>query len=556
MTSRRLRITLLFFLIGAILLGFWLDRASLQSKEEMLHRTLGTYVERFAGRVDLSEEEINYLEQDSLSRGYFLYLRSGADVLFSNASELVRETPSPGAGVSVYRSAHLSSRVIVARSELGNGSMRLYYPLRLQWPLLLWVASVSTLLFFLLIRDYVEHRAVQSDWLSAARRIREEDPQQEWGQAPAYMLPLFSAVDKRLQQADKKTRDLMLDHSQMEAIVYSVGSGVIALDEDHNVFQINPAAAQMLGVTREEAIGKDALLLLRDNDIDDALASYDAGGDLPQEPFTLQMEGRDLSVLLSKILYSTFETGITMTIEDTTELNRLLKMRRDFVANVSHELRTPLTSIKGFTQTLIELNVDPEESKRFLRIIDSEVEKLELLVSDLEVLATIEKNEQLREDDVPFYPSEIIEDEREALMALLERTPLELEMDIPKSNSFAYGNPNLYRQLVYNLTENAVKYSKPEGGTIRIELREEGETGYLHVSDEGIGIPPHEIPRIFERFYRVDRSRGAAAAGTGLGLAIVKHIAISMGGEVSAQSTPGQGSVFTFVYPLTELTRT
>ncbi|HHX03043.1 MAG TPA: PAS domain-containing protein [Tissierellia bacterium] len=556
MKSRRKATSILIFILIAFLIGFWMDRSAQRAIEETAMRTLETYIQRYADRTELRAEEIAQIDQDAHTHNYYLHIRNGDQILFSNAKELVRETPSPGTGVSVYRSKHLNARVVVVRSELGRGAMRLYQPLQLDWPISIWIPAVTSILFLLLIREYLEEKACKREWEAVSRRVREEEPLLNWEQMPSHAGPLMAAIDRRLESSKEKSRSMSVDNVQIEAILHSVETGVVALDEELRVFLINPAAARLLHISRDEALGKDVLLLFRDNDFDDALEHYRTSGILPSEPFPIRFAGRDLSIRLSTTLFSALESGLTLAIEDTTELNKLLTMRREFISNVSHELRTPLTSIKGFTETLMTLDVDPENSKRFLRILDSEVDRLEKLVSDLEILSSIEKYEDLQEREESFYPSEVLEEERESLQALVTRANnIELTMDIEPSTRPAFGRTNLFLQLVHNLCENAVKYSKPEGGKVTIRLQEEGFRGILEVEDTGIGIPDKDIERIFERFYMVDRSRSLNVPGTGLGLAIVKHIAITFGGEVQVQSKLGEGSRFIFYFPLSEFTR-
>jgi signal transduction histidine kinase len=556
MKSRRKATSILIFILIAFLIGFWMDRSAQRAIEETAMRTLETYIQRYADRTELRAEEIAQIDQDAHTHNYYLHIRNGDQILYSNARELVRETPSPGTGVSVYRSKHLNARVVVVRSELGRGAMRLYQPLQLDWPISIWIPAMTSILFLLLIREYVEEKAYKREWEAVSRRVREEEPLLTWEQMPSHAGPLMAAIDRRLASSKEKNRSMSVDNVQIEAILHSVETGVVALDEELRVFLINPAAARLLHISRDEALGKDVLLLFRDNDFDDALEHYRTSGILPSEPFPIRFAGRDLSIRLSTTLFSALESGLTLAIEDTTELNKLLTMRREFISNVSHELRTPLTSIKGFTETLMTLDVDPENSKRFLRILDSEVDRLEKLVSDLEILSSIEKYEDLQEKEEAFYPSEVLEEERESLQALVTRANnIELTMDIEPSTRPAFGRTNLFLQLVHNLCENAVKYSKPEGGKVTIRLQEEGFRGILEVEDTGIGIPDKDIERIFERFYMVDRSRSLNVPGTGLGLAIVKHIAITFGGEVQVQSKLGEGSRFIFYFPLSEFTR-
>jgi two-component system phosphate regulon sensor histidine kinase PhoR len=232
-----------------------------------------------------------------------------------------------------------------------------------------------------------------------------------------------------------------------------------------------------------------------------------------------------------------------------TQLRRLEEMRRDFVANVSHEIRTPLTAIKGFVETLHH-NTDatPEEAERFLGIISRHVDRLNTIIEDLLMLSRIEneaeqgeiKREKIRLRDILQNALQIARPQAEE-----KRIRIELAGD---EELLAMVDPVLLEQAVVNLLDNAVKYSDPEK-RVRISAEADGDGIRIDVRDQGIGIDKRHLPRLFERFYRVDKARSRAAGGTGLGLAIVKHIAQAHGGQVTVESRPGEGSCFTIHLP-------
>lgn len=556
MRIRRKAFTLLILILMCFLIGYWIDRSAQRTIEDLAMKTLEVYIQRYWGRMELSQEETAQIDHDSRMHGYYLHMRTDDRVIYSNATDLVRETPSSGEGISIYRSKHLQSRTLLIRSELGRGSMRLYLPIKPDWPISLWLPAASGLILLFSIWQYHEESCVRREWETVSLRVKNGEPLKDWEEAPAHADSLLSAMDRRFQQDRELLVQMRDDRSEMEAILRSVETGVVALDEEYRVLFINPAAADMFHIEEEEAIGKDALLLLRSNEFDDVIEEYKKGADLPDEPFQLRLGNRDLSVHLSPTIYTAHESGVTLAIEDTTKLNRLLSIRREFVSNVSHELRTPMTSIKGFTQTLLTMDVNSPQAKRFLRILESEVDRLEQLVADLEILSTIEKNEDQTPEGEIFSPSEALQEEKGSIETILLPHPdIKLRWDVAYSRRRAVGSSALFRQLAYNLCENAVKYSKPSGALLIVRLRETENFGILEIEDNGVGIPEKDIARIFERFYRVDRSRSSEIAGTGLGLAIVKHIAITLGGEIQVDSKLGIGSRFTFTFPLTDFTR-
>jgi two-component system phosphate regulon sensor histidine kinase PhoR len=235
---------------------------------------------------------------------------------------------------------------------------------------------------------------------------------------------------------------------------------------------------------------------------------------------------------------------VVAVFHDISELKRLEKVRRDFVANVSHELRTPVTVIKGYAETLLTgaLTTDPERAAGFLEKIDRHADRLASLVGDLLILSELEAGE------TPLQPAPVaIESAVAHACALLEEKAsakgISIERDGLGKVSPVLADRGKLEQVMVNLLDNALKYT-PDNGAITISANEEDDMVAIMVSDTGIGIPPKDLPRIFERFYRVDTARSREQGGTGLGLAIVKHIIQQHGGSVAVESTPGKGSTF------------
>jgi two-component system phosphate regulon sensor histidine kinase PhoR len=234
---------------------------------------------------------------------------------------------------------------------------------------------------------------------------------------------------------------------------------------------------------------------------------------------------------------------------DVTQLRRLEDMRRDFVANVSHEIKTPLTAIKGFVETLHQNAVEtPEEAQRFLGIIAKHVDRLNTIIEDLLMLSRIE-NEGERGDIMREKTRlrDIFQNAVQICRPQADEKRIRVEMEGDEGLA-AMVDPVLLEQAAVNLLDNAIKYSDPEK-TVRIRARRLDREIQVQVQDHGIGIEKKHLPRLFERFYRVDKARSRALGGTGLGLAIVKHIAQAHGGHVTVESRLGQGSLFTIHLP-------
>jgi two-component system phosphate regulon sensor histidine kinase PhoR len=231
------------------------------------------------------------------------------------------------------------------------------------------------------------------------------------------------------------------------------------------------------------------------------------------------------------------------------ELEKLEQIRKDFVANVSHELRTPLASIQGYTETLLDGAIhDPVNNLKFLNIIRQNAERLTRLTADLLVLSRVEQGQQQFKFG-SFYINRLLQSEIEVMQPLAERKSIDLVLDAAPGNAEVYCDQQAVNQILTNLLDNAIKYT-PDGGRVTIGARELSlEMVEVFVRDSGLGIPPADLPRLFERFYRVDKARSRALGGTGLGLSIVKHLTRAQGGDVRVESVVDQGSTFYFTLP-------
>jgi two-component system phosphate regulon sensor histidine kinase PhoR len=270
-----------------------------------------------------------------------------------------------------------------------------------------------------------------------------------------------------------------------------------------------------------------------------------------EEDITLfQNEERVIGVKSSPILDTNQDQiGTLVVFHDVTQLRRLENMRRDFVANVSHEIKTPLTAIKGFVETLQQGNVEKaDEKERFLGIIQKHVDRLNAIIEDLLALSRIEQEDESKE--IQFEPVKIVDVFQSAIQLCrpkAEKQNINIELDC-QENTTAIFDPTLIEQAVVNLLDNAIKFSDP-GQTIYVKSYHEDNQIIISVEDQGIGIAQKHLPRLFERFYRVDKARSRSMGGTGLGLAIVKHIAQAHGGHVLVESKLGNGSRFSIHLP-------
>jgi two-component system phosphate regulon sensor histidine kinase PhoR len=346
---------------------------------------------------------------------------------------------------------------------------------------------------------------------------------------------------------------LTVERDELQAILEALGNGLIALDREQRIRSANRIAEQLLGLSGEYR-GKLLQQATRQPDLSRFVnESLAANGHLGAE---IRLEGVETLVMqaASEPLPGSDGRldGLLIVLDDITRLKRLESMRTDFAANVSHELRTPITNIKGYVETLQEIGYDdPPQVGHFIEIIHRNTRRLSMLVEDLLSLASLDQIDSrtgLEFEDLEI--GQVLGDVQGELGDTARAKQVALSVSCgPGIRVFA--NRTLVHQAVANLVSNAIKYS-PTGSSVEVEGRLAGDVVEIEVVDNGPGIPAKHLPRIFERFYRVDKARSRELGGTGLGLALVKHIALAHGGAVDAQSVVGKGSRFTIRLPLAD----
>lgn len=341
----------------------------------------------------------------------------------------------------------------------------------------------------------------------------------------------------------------LIERGQREtaAIYTSMSEGVVAVDPDERVLLMNTAAARLLGLDEPLPVGSELWRAVRFPELEQALRSALAGaaewrGDAPSPA----VENRILALSATRV---ESDIGAVALLYDVTELRRLDKVRIDFVANVSHEVRTPLTAVLGAIETLEDPATTPEEAARFFDIARRNAVRMQAIVADLLDLSRIEsEGDRMPMEKVPLENP--VRTAMRALAGTAEAKGVVLRHDDPPFRPFLVtGNEKRLEQVFTNLIENAIKYT-PAGGDVHVRYRNGGETVTVEISDSGMGMPSECLPRIFERFYRVDKSRSREMGGTGLGLAIVKHCVRAHNGRVTVRSDEGVGSTFSVTLPV------
>ena len=357
-----------------------------------------------------------------------------------------------------------------------------------------------------------------------------------------------------------KIEELSEDRSQLLAMLTSMVEGVMVLDYRGRVLQVNPALERMFGITRSEARGRRCVDVFQHPDLNRLVSDVLASRSGQEVEIVLLPVGRCLHVEASIAGgEQDNEACAVLVLHDITELRRLENIRKDFVANVSHELRTPLTSIKGYVEALIDGGKDdPETSMRFLDIILKQSDRLNLILEDLLQLSKIESGQVLLKRE-PLQISTVIERTLAMLKPLAEKKGHRITSWVAPDLPLITGDEERLVQVLTNLIDNAIKYT-PEHGTVTVAAHRAtsapppasstAEQVELTVTDTGIGIPEQDRPRVFERFYRVDKARSRELGGTGLGLAIVKHIVEGHGGQVWVEANIPTGSRFVVRLPV------
>ncbi len=357
---------------------------------------------------------------------------------------------------------------------------------------------------------------------------------------------MFNHMVKRLK---KKMQEISSEKNKVEAIVTSIGDVVIAVDEAGRIILFNIAAQRIFGTNEEGVLGGSIIQVTKNYRlaqlVEDALDNEEIA---TEEIEILLPEERTFRAQVAPIAGD--NQGAVAVLRDITDIRRLEKMRKEFVGNVSHELKTPLTSIKGYVETLLAGEHDSDTYQNFLSIINDEADRLEKLIEDLLNLSKIESNfDYFTEEDVDLIG--IINNASLLLESKAGKKNIELNFDLPYEFPIIKGNREQLSRVMINLIDNAIKYTD-KNGKIEIRVYQSESEDYLvvEVEDNGMGIPKKDLPRIFERFYRVDKARSRKLGGTGLGLSIVKHIIEQHQGEIGVESEAEKGSKFYFKLPI------
>lgn len=365
------------------------------------------------------------------------------------------------------------------------------------------------------------------------------------------LLEAAEALNEMARHVERRMAALARRNHEQEAVLTSMVEGVLAVDTDQRVISVNAAAARLLGASPAEIEGRGLQEVVRNADLRRFVFSALAS-EQPIESNLVLRGPRDQVVQANGTALrdaSGRGIGAVIVLNDVSRLRQLENIRRDFAANVSHELRTPIASIKGFVETLLDgALAQPKEAERFLQIVARQADRLNTIIDDLLSLSRIEQETQ--RGDIVLAVGSLCDVAEAAVRDCAERAAqrrIEIRVDCLPALQ-ARINAALLEQAIINLLDNAIKYSEPPN-VVELSCRADNGEAAISVRDHGCGIAEEHVPRLFERFYRVDKARSRKLGGTGLGLAIVKHIALAHHGQVTVESVVGQGSTFSIRLP-------
>ena len=530
--------------------------ASLLIVTGVLYRYFGTVQEtQLRDELSLAAEATErlgetYLESLSSDRYRLTWVSSDGEVLFDSHAdaaamenhadrEEIKEALVSGTGSSTRRSSTLTEQTIYEATQLDDGSV-----LRI---------SVSRATAFVLVLGMLQPIAVVlviaialSAWLAhgMAKKIVEplnkldlEKPMEN--DAYEELSPLLHRIHAQHKEIEYQMQTLKRKQDEFEQITGNMKEALVLLDHTGRIISINPAAKTLFG-TSSSCIGEDFLTIDRKQNMRLALDEANARG---HADFRAKKNGREYQFDLSRIDSDGKNHGVVVLAFDITEQVNAEKHRREFTANVSHELKTPLQSIIGSAELMENGIVKSEDVPRFIGHIRKEASRLVFLIDDIIRLSQLDEGTEMPREDVSLkvLSEEVCETLADA--AKLKDASLEVTGDDGVIN----GVRRLLYEIVYNLCDNAIKYNNP-GGHVKVSVAERQGTVQISVSDNGIGIAPEHQDKVFERFYRVDKSHSKQSGGTGLGLSIVKHAVQYHHGKIVVESEPNKGTTITVLF--------
>lgn len=450
--------------------------------------------------------------------------------------EEVQEALNGGEGESIRYSRTLFEKTVYCARRLSDGSVLRISVSRATMSMLafgmLW--PVCAVLAAALVLAFLLARRLAGRIVEPLNRLDLDHPLEN--RTYDELAPLLRRISQQSHQISVQIRELQQKKDEFAQITANMQEGLVLLDNRGVILSINPAAEKLFHAGAD-AVGKELLTVDRRRELNDALACALREG---HSEIRMEQGGREYQADMSRIESQAAAIGVVLLTFDVTERSSAERTRREFTANVSHELKTPLTAILGSAEMIEAGMVRQEDMARFVGHIHEEASRLLTLIEDIIRLSRLDEGAEPICEAVGL--DTVVEETVRQLREKAEQNHVSLQAETEPC--VLQSVPGLVREIVSNLVENAIKYNV-EGGSVKVAVK----NGVLTVEDTGIGIPAEQQERVFERFYRVDKSHSRAGGGTGLGLSIVKHACAYLGAAIALQSTPGRGTVVRVTFP-------
>ena len=527
-------------IITSFLYDYFTDIQINQIKDELSIASVGT--------EQSGEEYLHNLKSDNFR---LTWIAGDGTVLFDSQAdkltmdnhlnrEEITEAFEKGKGSSSRRSATLTEKTLYEAVLLSDGTvLRISVNRASGFVLLLGMVTpvIIVVIIAVIISAVLAHK-MSKRIIEPLNKLDLDNPTEN--EAYEEIAPLLSRIHKQNMKIERKAAELNRRKDEFDLITKNMREGLVLLDKNRNILTINSAATAIFA-TDESSVGKEFLTINRRHEIISAIEKALTDG---HAEIHARLGEKEYQFDISRIETDGETVGAVVLAFDITEQADAERLRREFTANVSHELKTPLQTITGSAELIENGLVKQEDMPRFVGHIREEATRLVTLVDDIIRLSQLDEQIELQKENISLY--DIAKEVCGVLRDSADKKDITLSVSGDSGN--VYGVKHLLFEVIYNLCDNSIKYT-PDGGKVEINVSDTEKEVALTVSDNGIGIAPQHHARIFERFYRVDKSHSKKSGGTGLGLSIVKHAVQYHGGEILLQSEIGNGTIVTVVIP-------
>ena len=527
-------------LIMCVLYGHFSTQKQIELQSEL------TYI-----KVAVEHEGIDYLKSLSDKTKRLTYIKADGTVVFDNTTDVatmgnhlerkeVKSALESGVGESKRYSETLLEQHYYYALKLDNGDI-LRISATENSVLMMIVGMLQPFAFVIIVMIILSAVFASRSAKKIVAPINEiniENPLEN--DTYEEISPLLNKISKQNKTIARQLKNAKRKQEEFELITENMSEGILVLDKYANLLSVNSAAMGLLSSSRD----KKAKSVVEINRSVDFLDTVEAAVSGIYSERKLKSKGRILNLIASPVVFDEKPAGVVMIVMDVTEKAQREELRREFTANVSHELKTPLTSISGFAELLKSGTVDKKNVVDFSTSIYDEAGRLIRLVNDIIKISKLDEN-SVPFDDSPVDIAEIVKLTAERIQPIANKNDITIDYDDTKA--CVKGNYSIVEEMIFNLVDNAVKYNK-KGGKVKISVENQEKSVKISVSDTGIGIEKADFDKIFERFYRVDKSHSKEIGGTGLGLSIVKHGAVYHNAQVDVQSEIGKGTTISITF--------